>query len=360
MIIKQHYSRLHNLIQPSNKQEEFNMSTVKIQAEEAKRLVQNKLTEAGLNQQHAEKVAEVLVHADLRNVNSHGVLRTEHYTNRIKAGGINPNAQISFRPTGPVTGVVDGDDGFGHVIGNVAMDHAIEMAQKNGVGMVTAINSSHCGALSYFVQKAAEAKLIGIAMTHTDKIVVPFGGKEPFLGTNPIAYGVPAKTKKPFILDMATSNVALGKILQAREVGKEIPEGWGVDENGASVTDPNKVVALSTFGGPKGYGLSVIVDVFSGLLAGAAFGPHIGKMYDDLDKMRKLGHYFCVINPAFFTDSDVFLEQMDRMMEELQQVPPAPGFDRVYVPGEIEQLHEESNLEQGITIAASVYEFLTK
>ncbi|PZE21125.1 ureidoglycolate dehydrogenase [Paenibacillus xerothermodurans] len=335
------------------------MPTVTIQAEEAKRLVVKKLAEAGLSEGHAGKIADVLIHADLRNVNSHGVLRTEHYINRLQAGGINPDPQISFQLTGPVSGVVDGDDGFGHVIGEVAMDHAIELARSNGVGMVTVCNSSHCGALSYFVQKAADAKLIGIAMSHTDKIVVPFGGRTSFLGTNPIAYGVPAKTKKPFILDMATSNVALGKILQAREEGKAIPAGWGVDENGASTTDPNKVVSLSTFGGPKGYGLSVIVDVFSGLLAGAAFGPHIAKMYDDLDKKRKLGHYFCAINPAFFTDTDRFLEQMDQMMEELQQVPPAPGFDRVYVPGEIEQMHEERNREQGITIASSVYEFLT-
>ncbi|MBB2482293.1 ureidoglycolate dehydrogenase [Bacillus sp. APMAM] len=336
------------------------MATVTIKAEEAKQLVIQKLQEAGLNDQHAMKIADVLVHADLRNVNSHGVLRTEHYINRLKAGGIKPDANITFQSTGPVTGIVDGDDGFGHVVADIAMDHAIEMAKSSGVGMVTAMNSSHCGALSYFVQKAAEEKLIGIAMTHTDKIVVPFGGKTQFLGTNPIAYGVPAKTKQPFILDMATSNVALGKILQAREEGKEIPEGWAVDENGAPVTDPNKVASLTPFGGPKGYGLAVIVDIFSGLLAGAAFGPHIGKMYDDLDKKRKLGHYFCAINPAFFTDPDVFLEQMDRMMEELQQVPPAPGFDRVYVPGEIEQLHEARNLEQGITIASSVYEFLTK
>ncbi|KWW22526.1 ureidoglycolate dehydrogenase [Peribacillus simplex] len=336
------------------------MATVTIQAGEAKRLVIQKMTEAGLKEESAEKVAEVLVHADLRNVNSHGVLRTEHYVNRIKAGGINLDAQMSFEKTGPVTGVVDGDDGFGHVIGEEAMNHAIEMARSNGVGMVTAFNSSHCGALSYFVQKATDEKLIGIAMSHTDKIVVPFGGKTSFLGTNPIAYGVPAKSKKPFILDMATSNAALGKILQAKEEGKEIPEGWGVDDNGAPVTDPNSVVSLSPFGGPKGYGLSVIVDVFSGLLAGAAFGPHIGKMYDDLDKKRKLGHYFCVINPSYFTDTDRFLEQMDRMIEELQQVEPAPGFDRVYVPGEIEQINEEKNIKEGITIASTVYEFLTK
>ncbi|MCM3402272.1 ureidoglycolate dehydrogenase [Cytobacillus oceanisediminis] len=335
------------------------MSTVTIHHEEAKKLVVQKLTDAGLLHEHAEKVAEILVHADLRNVNSHGVLRTEHYVNRLNAGGINPAAEISFNKTGPVTGVVDGDDGFGHVIADEAMNHAIQMAKENGVGMVTAINSSHCGALSYFVQNAAEENLIGIAMTHTDKIVVPFGGKDAFLGTNPIAYGVPAKTQKPFILDMATSNVALGKILQYKEEGKEIPKGWGVDENGETVTDPSKVVSLSPFGGPKGYGLSMIVDIFSGLLAGAAFGPHVAKMYGDLDKKRKLGHYFCAINPAFFTDADAFLENMDQMMEEIRQAPPAPGFKSVLVPGEIEQMNEERNLEKGITIASTVHQFLT-
>lgn len=172
------------------------MKTVTISAEEAKELVLEKLTDARLNEQDAEKVADVLVHADLRSVHSHGVLRTEHYVNRLRAGGINPEAHPAFKETGPVTGVLDGDDGFGHVICDMAMDRAIDMAKKNGVGMVTAVNSSHCGALSYFVQKAADEKLIGIAMTHTDSIVVPFGGRTPFLGTNPIAYGVPAKQKK--------------------------------------------------------------------------------------------------------------------------------------------------------------------
>ena len=166
------------------------MTTITINHKVAKQYAFNKLVAAGLVEEHAEIVAEILVHADLRNVNSHGVLRTEHYVNRLNAGGINPNANIRFNQTGPVTGIVDGDDGFGHVIGDIAMDHAIQMAKENGIGMVTAQNSSHCGALSYFVQKAAESNLIGIAMAHTDKIVVPFGGKNSFLGTNPISYGI--------------------------------------------------------------------------------------------------------------------------------------------------------------------------
>lgn len=334
------------------------MTTVTKPHAEIRELVISKFTQAGVAPEHAEKVADVLIHADLRGVNSHGVLRTEHYVKRIKAGGINPVAQPQFTATGPVTGTVDGDDGFGHVNADLAADKAIEMAKTAGVGMVTVANSSHCGALSYFVEKAAKENLVGMAMTHTDKIMVPFGGREAFLGTNPIAYGIPARTNKPFILDMATSTVALGKILQHRELGKEIPPGWGVDEEGNPVTDPHEVKSLTPFGGPKGYGLSVIVDIFSGLLAGAAFGPHINPMYEGLDQPRKLGHYVCVINPSFFTSLDGFLDNMDQMMDELRQVDPAQGFERVLVPGEIEQQNEERNLEQGITIASSVYTYL--
>ncbi|MDN3427984.1 ureidoglycolate dehydrogenase [Microbacterium sp. APC 3898] len=334
------------------------MATVTVAFTEVQQLIEEKLVSAGVSEEQAAKIAAILIHADLRGVNSHGALRTEHYMKRLKAGGINPTPDISFNKTGPVTGVVNGDDGFGHVVADIAMDHAIEMAKENGVGMVTAMNSSHCGALSYFVQEATEQQLIGIAMTHTDKIVVPFGGRESFLGTNPIAYGVPAKTEKPFILDMATSNVALGKILQHKEEGKAIPEGWGVDKNGATVTDPAEVVSLMPFGGPKGSGLSMIVDIFSGLLAGMAFGPHINPMYEELEKKRKLGHYFCAINPSFFTDSEIFLEQMDKMIQEIREVPAAEGFSRVLVPGEIEQENEERNRKQGVQIAATTYEYL--
>lgn len=334
------------------------MATVIVAFTEVQKLIREKLVSAGISEDQAGKIADILIHADLRGVNSHGALRTEHYMKRLKAGGINPTPDISFNQTGPVTGVVDGDDGFGHVVADIAMKHAIQMAKENGVGMVTAMNSSHCGALSYFVQEATEQQLIGIAMTHTDKIVVPFGGRESFLGTNPIAYGVPAKSEKPFILDMATSNVALGKILQHKEEGKAIPEGWGVDKNGASVTNPSDVVSLMPFGGPKGSGLSMIVDIFSGLLAGMAFGPHINPMYEELEKKRKLGHYFCVINPSFFTDAENFLEQMDRMIQEIRDVPAGEGFSQVLVPGEIEQKNEERNRKQGVQLAETTYEYL--
>jgi ureidoglycolate dehydrogenase (NAD+) len=334
------------------------MSEVVVSHEELLQLAASKLVQAGLDPNHAEAAATVLVHADLRGVSSHGVLRTEHYVKRLTEGGLNKHPSFSFEQTGPCSGIFNGDDGLGHVIAKEAMNEAVTLAKESGIGMITVMNSSHCGALSYFVQQAAEQGLIGIAMTHTDKIVVPFGGAEPFLGTNPIAYGFPAKTNKPIILDMATSNVALGKVLYAKEAGRAIPDGWGVDEEGNSTTDPNKVKALTPFAGPKGYGLGMVVDVFSGLLAGAAFGPHISKMYGDYHKTRKLGHFVCAINPSFFTNNEDFLAGMDRMIDEIHQVKPAEGFDNVLVPGEPEQLKEEKYLQEGIPLTETVYQYL--
>lgn len=326
--------------------------------EELKELSAKKMTASGLSSKHAEIVADVLVHADLRGVSSHGVLRTEHYVTRMKAGGINLSPQFSVEETGPCTAIFNGDDGMGHVVTKEAMDSAIQMAQDNGIGMVSVINSSHCGALSYFVQQAVDAKLVGVAMTQTDKIVVPFGGADPYFGTNPIAYGFPAKMNDPVILDMATSNVAFGKILYAKEADKEIPSDWGVDKDGTATTDPSKVVSLLPFGGPKGYGLGMVVDVMSGILTGSAFGPHIVKMYGDYDKKRKLGHFVYVINPSFFTAQNDFLENMDQMINEIHQIKPAEGFQKVLVPGEPEQNLQKKRLKEGIPIPASLYDYL--
>lgn len=334
------------------------MANIVVSKDKLEELVVNKLEQVGVPKNHALTVANVLVHADLRGVHSHGVLRTEHYVNRIKEGGLNTNPNFKKEMTGTSTAKFNGDDGLGHVVAKESMEQAIEMAQNNGIGVVVSYNSSHCGALSYFVKQAADEKMVGMAMTQTDKMAVPFGGKERFFGTNPIAYGIPAKKGQPIILDMATSNVAFGKILHARETGNEIPESWGVDENGKPSKDPEKVESLLPFAGPKGYGLAMIVDILSGLLAGTTFGPHIKPMYEELKDMRKLGHFFMVINPAYFTDLESFLNHMDTMISELHNVQPAENFKQVMAPGEPEQLKEEARIEDGIPIAESIYNYL--
>ncbi|GAA0486302.1 ureidoglycolate dehydrogenase [Salinibacillus aidingensis] len=334
------------------------MSDIIVQKEELKSLVVHKLTEAKVSKEHAEDVADVLVHADLRGVGSHGVLRTEHYVERMNEGGMNPNPEFRTERKGSSALLFDGDNGMGHVITKKAMDHAIQLSKDNGIGIVGIINSSHCGALSYYAQQAAEQDTISMIMTHTDSAVVPFGGADSYFGTNPIAYGFPASKHRPIILDMATSNVALGKILHARETGSEIPNNWGVDGNGTPVTDPSLVKHLLPTGGPKGYGLALIVDVLTGVLTGSAFGPSISSMYGDYNNYRHLSHTIITISPGLFIDQHQFMQNIDKMIDELHEVKPAEGFKSVMVPGEPEQLNEEMRQVEGIPVPESIYNYL--
>ncbi|WP_188456257.1 ureidoglycolate dehydrogenase [Virgibacillus oceani] len=334
------------------------MSDVIVRKDELKSLVINKLTEANVSEEHAAVVADVLVHADLRGVHSHGVLRTEHYVKRMNEGGMNPNPKFKVEDRGKTAALFDGDNGMGHVITKKAMDKAIGLAKENGIGMVGIVNSSHCGALSYFAEQAAKEEVVSMVMTHTDSAVVPFGGSEPYFGTNPIAYGFPAKTHKPIVLDMATSNVALGKVLHARETGKSIPDNWGVDANGNPVTDPNLVKNLLPIGGPKGYGLALTVDVLSGILTGSAFGTNIATMYGDYKNYRRLGHMILTVDPGLFIEKEQFLNNVDQMIDELHELEPASGFSSVMVPGEPEQVKEEDRLNSGIPVPKSIYEYL--
>ncbi|MBP1993702.1 ureidoglycolate dehydrogenase [Paenibacillus eucommiae] len=321
----------------------------------------NKLTKAGIAHEHARITADVLVHANLRGVDSHGVLRMEHYIQKITHGGINANPQITVHPTGPVTATVDGDDGLGHIIAEKAMSHAIELARASGIGMVGATNSSHCGALSYFAEMAARQNMIGMVMTNTDKMVVPFGGSQAFFGTNPMAFGFPSGTKPPIIVDMATSSVAYGKILESLQAGKSIPADWAVDAEGKPVTDPHQFSALLPFGGAKGYALGLVVDIFAGILTGSPYGPHVSQMYGgDYTDRRKLGHFFCAIDVSRFTGRDSFLANIDQMMDELHTVPPAPGNKGVMLPGEPEYLRACDRQDKGIPIPLELFQYLNE
>lgn len=319
-----------------------------------------KLTDINIRQDEAESIADVLVHANLRGVDSHGVLRLEHYINRVKKGGINTSSKPTIKQTSHSTAIYDGDHGFGHHISKKAMEEAINISLDQGIGAVGVKNSSHCGALSYYVKQAVDEKLIGLAMTHTDSIVVPYGAAEPYFGTNPIAFGFPTKKENPIILDLATSNVAFGKILHAKELGQEIPIDWGVDQSGNATNNPEQVKYLTPFGGAKGYGLGMVVEIFSGLLTGSAFGPHVKEMYGNYNTMRELGHFFLVINPAKFILIDEFLDSMDKMIREIHALRPRKGFSKVLVPGEPENIIEEKRLSEGIPLPDSVWEYLNE
>ncbi len=334
------------------------MQDVLVNEKELRSLVSKKLTDAGLNQKDADLVTDVLVHADLRGVRSHGVIRTEHYVGRLNAGSLNKNPNFGFKHIKAGAGLLDADDGMGHSACLEAMDKACGLAKESGIAMVGVYNGSHCGALSYFMLHAVSKGMLGIGVTHTDKCVAPFGGSKAFFGTNPIAFGFPTKKYDPVILDMATSNTAFGKILHAKEQNSLIPDDWGIDEQGNPTTDPHKVVAMTPFGAHKGYGIALVIDVLTGVLMGAEYGPHITAMYGDYEKPRKLASTMIAIDPQTYAGFDHFINKMDAMVDDLHNQLPAPGFDSVLVPGEIEWNNERHNREHGVPVLESLYDYL--
>ncbi|MFC7392973.1 ureidoglycolate dehydrogenase [Scopulibacillus cellulosilyticus] len=331
---------------------------MRIQKEELKEIMKTKLHKAGLIERHAEMVADVLVHADARGIHSHGAMRVEYYAERIAKGGINTKPNFKFEKTGPCTATFDGDNGAGHVAAKLAMDEAIKIAKENGIAAVGVRRISHSGALSYFVQQAASEKLVGISVCQSDPMVVPYGGAEPYYGTNPIAFAAPGNDDKFIQFDMATTVQAWGKILHARSKNEKIPDTWAVDENGEPTTDPFDVKALLPIAGPKGYGLMMMVDILSGILLGLPFGSKVSSMYHDLSEYRNLGQLHIVINPAFFTGLSGFMSGISQTMEDLNNIKPAPGFDKVSYPGQRSAEREKEYQENGIEIVDDVYEYL--
>ncbi len=334
------------------------MCVLKLTRQELMKLIKTKLNKAGLSEDHAEGVADVLVHADARGVHSHGAIRVEYYAERIAKGGINTSPIFTFDKTGPCSAVFDGDNGVGHVVANLAMDEAIKMAKENGIAVVGVRRISHSGALSYFVDKAAQANLIGISVCQSDPMVVPYGGAEPYYGTNPIAFAAPGNGEDQILFDMATTVQAWGKVLHARSKNEPISDTWAVDKNGEPTTDPFKVNALLPIAGPKGYGLMMMVDVLSGILLGLPFGNKVSSMYEDLTEHRNLGQLHIVINPEVFTGLSSFKQNITDTMAELNSIKPAPGFKQVSYPGQRSAAREKENEKNGIDIVDAVYDYL--
>jgi ureidoglycolate dehydrogenase (NAD+) len=333
--------------------------TVICSAGDLKKMVVKRLAEAGMPEEEAACVADVLVYADLRGVYSHGVLRVPHYAQRIRAGGINLSAKLCLVNIKPSIGLVDAQGAAGHVATTFAAREAIRVAHEQGLAMVGIKNNTHCGALAYYVQMALNENLAALVCVNTDKQTVPFGSREAFFGTNPFAFGFPGE-KESILIDMATSEVAWGKVLIARERNQTIPEQWAVDLAGNRCSDPRQAVALLPFGGSKGYCIMIMVEALTGLMIGGVFGPHLKKMYGDLESYRDISTFILTIDPAVFGSADGYLKCTQRMIDELHALPPAPGFERVMIPGEIERLNMERSRREGIPVPKPVYNFLSQ
>lgn len=321
-------------------------------------LIKAKLIKAGLKEEHAEETANHLVYADLSGVHSHGAVRVEYYAERINKGGVTADPKFNFEQTGPGTAIFHGDNAQGHYAANEALEPAMKIAREAGVAVVGVSRVSHTGTLSYYMRKIAEQGLIGLAMTQSDPMVVPFGGAETYYGTNPIAFGMPSNSEHPLIFDMATTVQAWGKILDARSKGREIPDTWAVDADGAPTTDPNQVKGLLPIAGPKGYGLMMMVDILAGVLLGLPFGRNVTSMYADLHASRNLGHTYIIIDPERFVGLEEFKKNISQTMEDLSGIRPATGFDRVQYPGQGSNERYANNLVEGVDIPVSIIEYL--
>jgi ureidoglycolate dehydrogenase (NAD+) len=311
------------------------------------------LQKVGVPEADARTTAEILVESNLRGVDTHGIYLIKLYSQRIQKGLIHPKPNLHFEKTRAATGLLDADTALGQIATLRAMDLAIEMAKECGTGTVLVKRSTHFGAGAYYTQRAANHGMIGILMSHSETDVVLFGGQKPYLGTNPYSVAIPAKKRPPFLIDMATSEVAFGKVRAAAEAKQTIPPNWAVDENGEPVTDATKAKAVTPMSGAKGYGIGLMIELLSSGLTGVPYGPSIVRKFDDWDNPQQLGHFVQAIDPSAFGPLEEFKKRVDAVLDDIAAQPPAAGnpFGRVLIPGEPEQMRKEERLTAGCPVA---------
>ncbi|WP_305987489.1 Ldh family oxidoreductase [Roseibium sp. MMSF_3544] len=285
----------------------------------------------------ADIVARLMTQADLLGYDTHGSFRLRQYVNRLRDGGNNPRPDIKIVSDNAATAILDGDNGLGHLAMNRAADLAVEKARQSGIGWVGIRNGNHAGPASLYVNMVAEADMIGLmAAVGSANHVAPFGGLDLLLGTNPLAIAVPAAQSPPFVLDMATTTAAAGKIKVLAQRGEPMPEGWMVDRQGKPLTDPTRQSEglLLPIGGAKGYGLAMAIGLLAGTLNGAAFGKDVVNFTKETATPTNTGQFIAAISISAFGDVESFKAAADRVFDEMRGAEPLPGFDPVRIPGQ--------------------------
>ena len=331
-----------------------------IQADRLQNIAASLLIGAGASAEEAAIVSRHSVGANLAGHDSHGIIQIPTYIDRVKRGHIVPGAPFDTLQESSTTTVIDGNWGFGYVVSERAMSITIEKAKQHGVAAATVFRQSHVGRVADYPLMAAREGLIGIMTAdsgRSSKGVVPFGGREPRLGTNPICIAMPSNLEAPMFIDMATSAVAAGKLGVAVARGASVPEGWIIDKDGNPSTNPGDLRnggAVLPLGGPeghKGYGLSVMVEILSGILTGLGFGHDPSGRHND-------GCFMAAFNVEAFRPLDDFKQEVTEFAQYLKSTPTAAGFSEVFYPGELEHLKEQTLLQDGVAIEDSTWDAL--
>ncbi|MCX8171478.1 MAG: Ldh family oxidoreductase [Candidatus Bathyarchaeota archaeon] len=310
---------------------------------------------AGAPLEEARLVSELLVKSNLVGHDSHGIIRVIQYVGEIEKGFIKPGARIQVIKENSSTAILNGDWNFGQVVAKRSMELAIEKAKKNAIGIVCAFNCNHIGRLADYAIMASENNMIGIVVANSTKFVAPFGGKERVLSTGPICFAFPSNLEFPFVIDVATSVVAEGKVRVALHKGEKIPYGWIIDKDGNPSDNPKDLYdggALLPLGGDehghKGFGLGLAVEVLSGILTGA------GCAYEE-DK-RGNGVFFEVIDVEKFMSIEEFKKKVSDLIKVIKNSKLRPGFKEILIPGELEYLTERKRLKEGIYVPEKTWE----
>ncbi|MFO7191600.1 MULTISPECIES: Ldh family oxidoreductase [Thermocrispum] len=316
---------------------------------------------AGLSERAARTVAEALVDADCRGIPSHGAMLVPMYVERLRKGSVSMAEQAEVISDFGAVATLDGKHALGQLTGDQAMRLAVDKARRFGVGAVAVRHAFHFGGAFRYVLAAADQGCIGLAAANTRPMMPAPGGAEPVVGNNPLALAVPVPGRPPIVLDMALSEVALGKIRLAASEGRPIPDTWATDAEGRPTTDPAAAVAgmLLPIGGPKGYGLAVFVDVLTGVLSGGAFGAGVAGLYADTSVPNDCAHFFLALDPTAFGDPGEFAERMCRFADAIAASSAAPGVERVFLPGEPEALRYQRARTEGVRLEPAVRKQLT-
>ena len=343
----------------------------RVQAELLKDFCVRVFQQMDVPDEDARITAGVLVAADLRGVDSHGVARLRRYKDGLRDGVMFAHPQVQVVTETPSTALIDAGAGLGQPVSYRAMERAIQKAQDVGTGFVTVRNSNHFGIAGYYAMMALEQDCIGISMTNAAVLVTPTFGRDAMLGTNPIAVAAPAGEERPFVLDMATSTVPRGKLEVYNRLEKPIPLGWVTDETGTPTDDAGRALvnfkeragggllplggAGEVLGGHKGYGLGLWVDIFCAVLSGAAYSNLVyPKAPDGKPLPSNIGHFFGAWRVDAFRPADEFKAAMDDLQRRLKSAPKADGQTRIYIHGEKEYEEAERRSREGIPLNAKV------
>ncbi|MFK8080073.1 MAG: Ldh family oxidoreductase [Granulosicoccus sp.] len=305
----------------------------------------------------ATKVASLMVDADILGHDTHGIFRLRQYLARLRDGGCNPDAHITVVKETAATALIDGDNGLGHLAMSHACELAIAKARDAGIGWVGVRNGNHAGPLALYVRPQAQQGMIGMAAAvGSANHVPPFGGTDLLLGTNPVAISAPTADDDPFVLDMASTVAAMGKIKALAQRGESMPEGWMVGRDGQPLTDPSRRSEgyMLPIGGPKGFGLSVAMGLMAGVLNGAAFGSDVVDFTSDTSSPTNTGQFVLALNVEAFGDLAQFTQSTSAAFAQMRASQALPGHDPVRLPGDGKNQSMSQRLQQGVKLGTAL------